>query len=121
MTKNYSEIVDFIAFTLFVTILLIYSETGHAAPSSLNSVDSVAALTVESKSEIVELSAWPRIRDSILGRQRNPPPPPPPPPHHVYELPPPPPRPGRVYPLPPRQPHNDRHQPHNPPPRPRHR
>lgn len=81
------KVLNLIAFTAFILVLVLGTGTGHAAPS--NSVT-----FVESQSEIVELSAWPRIRDALLGRHRhhhrhNPPPhhwsrrgyPPPPPPH----------------------------------------
>ncbi len=65
------KVLNLIAFTAFILTMFVYSGTGHATPS--NSVT-----FVESQSKIVELSAWPRIRDYLLGRKRyrNPPPPP---------------------------------------------
>lgn len=89
MTKSiYSEMVDFVAFVLFVLILLVGSGTSHASPAS-----SVGVPVIESQAEIVEMSAWPRIRDSLLGRDRHPHCPPPPHPHDgwIDDYPPPPP------------------------------
>ena len=57
----------------FVFGILIESGTVHASP-----VNSPVVSAGETQSEIVQLSAWPRIRNSLLGREshRNPPPPP---------------------------------------------
>lgn len=74
MTKFYSDIINFVAFTTFVLIMLIGSGTSQASPSNSNSLS-----FVNSQCETVELSAWPRIRDGLLGRNRYYPPPPPPP------------------------------------------
>lgn len=96
MTKTFSEVIDFIAFAVVLLILLIGSGTSHASPAN-----SISVPVVESQTELVELSAWPRIRDALLGRERHhrpphyrhmpPPPPPPPHRHHRFNPPPPPP------------------------------
>ncbi len=100
MTKKISDTFKLIATCVFFVTILICSGTGHASPSN-----SPAITSAESQVEIVEMSAWPRIRDSLLGRNRYRNPPPPPPRdfhdrnHHG--------RPGH-YP-PPRGPHHPRH------------
>ena len=72
MTKSFSDIINFVATCVFFVTILICSGTGHASPSN-----SIAVTSAESQVEIVELSAWPRIRDSLLGRERRYDPPPP--------------------------------------------
>ena len=76
--------------------------------------------------QVEQLSAWSRIRDSILGREKKPDPPPPPPPHrrpappprHDYRPAPPPPPRHDYRPAPPPPPRHD-YRP-APPPDPRH-
>lgn len=87
------KVFNLIAFTAFILAMFVGSGTGQAAPA--NSVT-----FVESQAEVIELSAWPRIRDALLGREhhrRHDPPPPPPRgphfgPHHGPHFGPPPPR-----------------------------
>lgn len=61
-----------IVIAAFVFGILIESGTVHASP-----VNSPVVFAVGTQSEIVQLSAWSRIRDALLGRERyrNPPPP----------------------------------------------
>ena len=90
MTKYFSNASNFIVACIFFVTIFICSGTGHASPST-----SLTVTSAESQVEIVELSAWPRIRDSLLG--------PPPHPHHSFH----------------NRRHHDRHR-FNPPPPHRH-
>lgn len=70
MTKKISYPLNLAAACVFFVIILICSGIGHASPST-----SLTVTSAESQVEIVEMSAWPRIRDGLLGRNRyrNPP------------------------------------------------
>ena len=69
MAKSFSDIINFVVACVFFVTILICSGTGHASPSN-----SLAVTSAESQIEIVEMSAWPRIRDSLLGREHREPP-----------------------------------------------
>ena len=111
-----------------LAVLAVVGIMSIGLSADVQAAEKIEVPEISSESSQEDLSAWPGIRDALLGRdkkeydrdRRQPPPsrhdyhrPPPPPPHDYHRPPPPPPRrPGDPPPPPPR-----RHGPPPPPPR----